>query len=352
MRTQIKFAKMSGLSGDQQLLSLKDAIHFELAKPQALADIFGASFPKVLDEVRLGTRALSGVEERIKAALSLKYSTPSSNPILVDLASQFATFFHSNMPEIDMGWMSLFDLIDLRGTSHDHFDVDDTNAGVTYEQVKPGAAIKKRTAITEARTSVKYLTFGAGLGILDDWINYQKFWSIDEAVAEFRAKWYDKKAEMHYSLLTALSNAIDVAFNTDDATTFNAGAAALLRAVRSSGYATGQNASFKIVTSGEQVGRVTRMLDATRGSGLVAFGTMKQPIAYTVDEVIATTYVAANDTGYYLVLPGRKLKRGEWRDLGVEQARNAAERATDWYGSGQFNAVVGDTAQVRRIKFA
>lgn len=352
MRTHIKFNRMQGLAPEQRLTALKSAIDFELSKPQMLAEMFGESLRQVQAEVKAGTRSLASVEERIKSALALKYSTASNNPILVDLASEFAAFFHSNMPEIDTGYTSLFDLVDLRGSTHDHFDIVDTNAGITYDQIAAGAEIKKRTAISEARTAVRFLTYGAGLGILDDWLNYNQFWNIDEAVAEFRAKYFDTKASLHYGLLTALSSAIDVAFATDDATTFNAAAAALLRAVRSSGYAAGQNAALKIVTSPEQVGRITRMLDATRGSTLVAFGTMKQPVAFTVDEVIASTYVAANDTGYYLVLPRRKLKRGEWRDLGIEQQRNASARATDWYASGQFNAVVGDSAQVRRVKFA
>lgn len=352
MRTHIKYNRLPGLPADQREVALKQAIDWELAKVSVLADVFGERLRETVQAVKAGTITMAYVEERIKAHLRTKYSTASDNPILVDLASEFASFFHSNMPEIDTGYLGLFDLVDMRGSTHDHFDIVDTNAGITYEQIAPGAAIKKRTAISESRTQVPYLTYGAGLGLLDDWLNYQQFWKVDEAVAEFRAKYFDSKAALHYALFTALGAGIDVAFATDDATTFNSAAAAILRNVRSSGYAVGQNAALKIVTSPEQVGRVTRMLEATRGSTMVAFGTMKQPIAYQVDEVIATPYVAANDTGYYLVLPRRKLKRGEWRDLGIEQQRNASARATDWYASGQFNAVVGDSNQVRRVKFA
>jgi len=352
MRTHIKYNRLPGLPEDKRQSALKQAIDHELGMVGFFADLFGDRLRETAAAVKAGTLSMGYVEERIKAALQTKYSTASDNPILVDLASEFASFFHSNMPELDTGYLGLFDLVDMRGSTHDHFDIVDTNAGITYEQIAPGAAIKKRTAISESRTQVPFLTYGAGLGLLDDWLSYQQFWKVDEAIGEFRAKYFDTKASLHYGLLTALGSGIDVAFATDDATTFNSAAAAILRNVRSSGYAVGQNAALKIVTSPEQVGRVKRMLEATSGSTMLAFGTMKQPIAYQVDEVIASTYIAANDTGYYLVLPRRKLKRGEWRDLGIEQQRNASARATDWYASGQFNAVVGDSNQVRRVKFA
>jgi len=348
MRTQIKFNRLAKLPAEQAKATLAEAISFEINKPGILMDALG----KDLAAGRKARLDDATVTARVKAFLAEKYASSSSNPILVDLASEFAAFFHSNMPEIDTGWMSLFDLVDMRGSTHDHFDIVDTNAGVTYEQIKPGAEIKKRTGISESSTRVGYVTYGAGLGILDDWIEKQQFWKVDDAVNEFRAKHFDKMAEVHYGLFTGLSSAIDVAFSTDDATTFNAAVATMLRAVRSSGYAVGQNAPLKIITSYEQVGRVKRMLEATSGSVMVAYGTQKQPIAYTVDEVIATTFVSASDTGYYLVLPNRKVKRGLWKDLSIEQARNAAARATDWYASAQYNAAIGDTAQVRRVKFS
>lgn len=352
MQTAIKFAALGALAANQQITTLQNAIDFEFKKPQILLDMLGKSVPMSTGHIKTidGRSApVTLTEERIKAFLAQKYATSSDNPILNDIAAQFATFFHSNMPEIDTGWTVLFDLVDLRSSSHDHFDLIDTNAGISYEQIKQGGEIKKRTKISEARTIVPYLTYGAGLGILDDWLRFQQFWKIDEATGEFRAKAFDKQAELHYALFTAQSAAIDVAFDTDDTTTFNKAAASIFRALRDKGYGLGQNAGLYILTSPERVGRVTRMLAADRGSGLVQFGTLQEPIAYTVLGVIASTHVPANDTGYYLVLPGRKIKRGLWKDLSIEAARNAALRAEDIYGHMQFNGIVGDTAQVRRV---
>lgn len=355
MRTSIKYTALAALAANVALPSLAAAIDFELKKPQVLLDMLGDKAPLYGGNlVSLDGRAVSAApsEERIKAYLAQKYATPSDNPILNDIAAQFASFFHSNMPEIDTGWTVLFDLVDLRQSSHDAFDIIDTNAGITYEQQKPGAEIKKRTKITESKTNVGYLTMGAGLGLLDDWLRFQQFWKVDEAIAEFRGQHFDKMAALHYGLFTAQSTAIDVAFAIDDSTTFNAAAAALLRGVRSSGYAAGQNAGMYVVCAPEKVGRVMRMLAADQGSGLVQFGTLKEPIAYTVKGVVSSTHIPANDTGYYLVLPGRKIKRGLWKDLSVEAQRNASMRAEDLYAHSQYNAAIGDVAQVRRVKYA
>ncbi|MDR3389929.1 MAG: hypothetical protein P4L92_23070 [Rudaea sp.] len=355
MQTNIKFDRLKAMPLETAKLALKQAIDFELKLPMVIMDMFErnpATLYKMLKAVKGGNFDAGPTEAHFKSFLGAKYATASNNPILTDLSAQFAAFFHSNMPDIDTGWMQLFDLVDLRTSPHDHFDIDDTNAGITYTQIKPGAQIKKRTNITESKLSVPYLTFGAGLGILDDWITKQMYWKIDEVIAEFRAKWYDILASIHYGLFTAIGTGINQSFTVDDPTTFNASAAVLIRNLRTMGYSTGQNANFKIICAPEKIGRVQKMLTAQQGSQIVAFGTVKEPIAYTVDAVVSSVFVPANDLGYYLLLPGKKIKRGVWQDLSVEQQRDAASRATDWYASGQVNAAIGDTNQVVRVKYA
>jgi len=391
MKSNIKYAALARMDQDRAQLALKQAIDLELKK-QVVGNLFEQEYKflqraksandmsmlpslsateermkrflqnnlqllmSAEDQKVLGNRAMLAGEEISfaagKALFGEKYSTASDNPILTDLAAQFAAFYHSNMPDVDMGWMGLFDLVDLRNSPHDHFDIDDTNAGITFTQIKPGATIKKVTGITESRSQCYYVTYGAGLGLLDDWITKQMFWRIDEAIAEFRAKHFDQQAAVHYSLFTAQGAGIETAFTTDDATTLNAAASTILRNLRQMGYGVGQNTNFKIVCAPEKVGRIQRLLMAQQGSQLVAFGTMKEPMAYTVDAVIASTQIPANDTGYYLILPGKKLKRGLWQDLSVEQQRNAAQRSTDWYASSQYNAILGDANQVRRVKYS
>lgn len=355
MRTVSNFKAVMNLAPQQRIKALAEAVGFEIGLVNAYIDIQGGEVKH-----HRGVRLLNNLPaandpvalDVVKGYLARKYTTPSDTPTLSDVGARVQSFFHTNMPEVDLGWTNLFQLVDLRGSTQDHFDIIGTNAGLAFKQLAPGEQIKIRRDITEDVTSVKYVEYGEGLGLLDAWLDFQQFWNVEQSVAEFRAKAWDKMAEIHYGLLTAQSSAIDVAFDTDDTKTFNNAAGALFRAVRSSGYAVGQGAGLWIVTSPEQVGRVLKMLEATRGSQLVAFQANAQPIAYNVAGVISTTYVPANSTGYYLMLPGRKAQRGNWKDLTLESKRDIYAGAQDWVGRMRFNAAIGDTAQVRRVKFA
>ncbi len=170
--------------------------------------------------------------------------------------------------------------------------------------------------------------------------------------AEFRAKAWDKKAELHYGLFTALGAGINQAFDADDTKTFNAAAASILRGVRAKGYGAGQHTKFDILCAAEHLGRVNLMLEAQQGSARVAFQAGAQPISYSVRNVVSTTFVPSNSSGYYLVLPGRKIQSGNWKDLSVEQNRDIYTRAQDIVGTEQFNAAIGDSAQVKRVLFS
>ena len=371
MRTQIKFANFATAVAavlaasspgqapistvDAQHKVLSQAINFELAKPQMAWDICREDTVRVCKQfsrVPGDKREVVVSVDSIKAYLARKYATTSTNPILNDPSNDIAQYFHTNMPEMDTAWMALFDFVDLRGTSHDHFDIIDTNMGVVFEQISQGGEIKPRRAVSEAKTIVPMVTYGAGIGILDEWIEDQKFWNIDEAVAEFHSNHYDNMARIHYGLFTAQSSGINVAFSTDDTITFNAAAAAMFRGLRTSGKAPAANAGLYIVCAPEKTGRILKMLEATQGSHMVAMGANKEPIAFHVRGVISTTWVSAADTGYYLILPGRKNKRGVKRDLSIEPARNAHQMANDIVASTRFNGAVGDVTQVRRVLYS
>lgn len=355
MRTVSNFKALGTLPANQQMKALAEAVNFELGLVNDYIDICGgrvkhAPGVQVFDAAPAANQMPS--LEVIKGYLSRKYTTASDTPTLSDTGARVQSFFHTNMPEVDLAWTNLFTPVDLRGSTQDHFDIIGTNAGLSFQQLAPGEVIKIRRNITEDVTTVSMVEYGEGLGILDKWMQFQQFWNVEQAVAEFRSQAWDKMAEIHYGLLTALSAGVNVAFTTDDTVTFNAAAAALLRGVRESGYGAGQNASLQIYCAPEHKGRILKMLEATQGSLFVASQANAQPIAYNISAVIATTHIPANSTGYYLALPGRKIQRGTWKDLTLESKRDIYAGAQDWVGRMQFNAAIGDTAQVRRVLFA
>lgn len=360
MRTISNYKALASVPGDDRskLKALAAAVSLDLSLPTLCAEIMGERVTDLMGAKGGAVRRFAANEpvipsvERIKSYLATKWATPSDTPYLSDVAQRVESFFHTNMPEVDLGWQNLFTALDLRGSNQDQFDITTTNAGISWAQIKPGGAVNPRREITEWQTNVPYLTFAAGLGLLDDWLRFQKFWRVEEAVAEFRATGFDKQAELHYGLFTALSSGVNESFATDDTQTFNNAASSILRNVRSSGYAVGQSARFWILTPPEKLGRILRMLEATQGSGIVANQASVQPIAYSVAGVIASTHIPAASTGYYLVLPGRKIQRGTWLDLSVESKRDIYTRAEDMVGTQQFNAIIGDSNQVRRVLFS
>lgn len=353
MLTSLKYEALKGMTREQQIMVLKGAISMEMAKPALAIELAGPEIYKGYHAANgAGMKRPAPSIERIKNFLAAKYATTSNNPVLNDVANEFEQFFHTNMPEMDLGFTALFNLVDLRNSTHDHFDIIDTNAGLSWSQRLPGEETKIRRNITEAKTTVGFLEFSDGLGLLDVWLDFQQFWNIDEAIAEFRSTYYDKMASTHYSLFTAQGTGIDIPFATDDPTTLNNAASDIIRKVKNKGYAVSATAEFYIVCSIEKVGRLQRMLTAQVGSPIVAAGTVSQPIGFSIKGIIASTQVTAADTGYYLVLPGRKIKRGAWKDLTIESARNATVSATDLVGVGRYNAAVGDSDQVRRVKYA
>lgn len=330
------------------MLGAMSAAEAAKASGDARSQFAGPKFDG-LTEDRVKAYLLS---DRAAPVLGAKWATPGDNPALQQAASNVVQFFADNIRDLDLGYLALFDEVPgLLGSNQDHFELIGASMGFTWDQAKPGDIIKPRRQVTESKTNVGYLTFRDGFSFLDEWFDYSKYYHIANVSNEFVSTYYNKKAELHYGLITGQSSAIDIAFATDDSTTFNKAVADILRKCEAKGYSLGSNPQVDIVVSPEQSGRVLALLDAKRGSPIVAYGTQKQPIAFSVRNVIVTTKVAANDTGYYVVLPGRKLKRADWKALTVETQRDAASSSQDWYGTGRYNAIAGDSDQIRRVKY-
>lgn len=367
MRHNLNFAALPGLSEADQRTQLFAGIKASLMMMPLVIDIVGgaraakaaAANESIIQGAPVGGLTIDEVKAFLTSDKAAKYmptrqkwAVPNDNPILTQQSGAVVTFYHDNMKDVDLGWQVLFDLFDLRGSNQDHFELINANFGIVWEQKKPGGQTKPRREITEARVNVPYLTYTTGFSLLDDWLRFNKYYLVSDMLAEVEGKYWELMAQTHYGLLTALGAGINVAFATDDATTFNNAAATILRNNEGKGYALGANAQLDIVVNPEKVGRVLAMLDAKRGSPMIAFGAQKQPISFQVRNVIVSNYVPSNSTGYYLVLPGRKLKRGTWLDLSIESKREPSVSADDWYARAQFNAIIGDSAQVARVLFA
>lgn len=267
----------------------------------------------------------------------VKFTVPDSN--LTGPKPVVSTYANTAMD--DYGYERLFEFVDMRQSTSETFDLLDITNGVTFTQLKKGEPIKVRS-ITTATANVGYLKYGAGLGFLDDWFRFNKYYLMDDILRDVRAKYYDTMSQDHYALFAALSSAVNQAFATDDVTTINNACAQIIKDCNALGFAVGENPVFKIAAGSGLKARIAKALAA----GFAVPNSNNNQVVYRIDEVVATPKLA--DTSYYVVLPGKKLKRAVWDDLNAESQRDALRRAEDMTWEGKYNGAIGEAKQVRR----
>lgn len=366
MRHQMNLAALNDLPIEQKRTHVFNAIKGALALMPIAIDVLGtqAALKYAANDPALIGRNRGGVVtepslESVKAYLTSdgaakhfggqKWAVPSDAPAVVQTANRVIQFMRDNLPSIDLGYTSLFKLVDMRGATTDTVDVATTSSGVKFEQTEYGGQIKLARNIGVNETALKMLTFTGGRAILDDWLNFNKWYKVEDAITDIQLGYAKNQMDLHYGLIKAVGAGSNVAFDTDLATTYNKALAGLMRKLDAKGYVLGSTLEVDIVVSPENVGKVLAMLEATRGSAMVAFGGQKQPITSVPRNIIVTTQIASNDNNFYVVVPERKLVRAVWKDLTVETERAADYRATDWYAHGQFNSVLGEPDQVARV---
>ena len=348
------YSNLAKVPEADRLSALFKAINFDLSLPQVALDMQTgkAMHARQLfdQEGKQIGRSISA--DATKAFLVQKYATPGDNPALAATTQRVVQYFHTGLNELDLGWTNLFRFVDMRAANQPSFKIIGASTGLTFKQRAPGEKVEINRNFGETSAEVEFITYAGGLGVLDDWLRFQQYWTVQQVVEEFRGKFYDKQAEIHYGLFTAIGSGINVAFDTDATKTFNKAVAGMMRALNGKGYGISSGAQVDIIVNPEQLGYVLKMLEATRGSQMVAYNAASQPLAFSVRNIIATTAVPANATAYYVVLADRKIQRATWLDLQIETTRDIYKRAQDWVGTSQFNAAIGDTDQVRRVAFS
>lgn len=278
-----------------------------------------------------------------------KYATEAANPILTTATGLMEEWYHE-LPYFDFGYLASFTRINLIGSNQDSFKMNTTSVGVTWTQRNPGDRTLVRREFAEGEATVGMLEFTAAIGILDVWLQFNQFYRVEEVINEFIVAAHVKRSSLHYALITATTN--EEAFATDDATTYNNACSTMIQACKSKGYGFGANPVIDLYVDTKRAGRVLAMLEATRGSLSVGYGTQDQPIVLSPRNIVITPTLSTSGTGYYLVLPGGKLKTADWLAMQIESKRDITVSATDWHGKEQYNCASGDANQIIRAKFS
>lgn len=314
---------------------------------QKLCGLLTAFFQDKMPQTPLAVEVAKemGVEEelvvKMLGILAGKGATgPSDAPNVMNRQPVTAGVFYPGMvdPLLDFGFEELFDFVDMRQALQTNFDILDVSNLITFAEVKSGERMKKY-GIQDGKASVEKMIVAAALGILDDWINYQQYWNLNQAAVEAKSKYYDKMATDHYALISASAQA--TAFLTDDITTINTACAGILTDCAAKGYTLTGNEVFELRANVTLKQRIEKAFALTFNSP----NADKNQLVHTLNRKYSTKLAT---TEYYVVLPGRKLKRGIWSDLSAETDRDILMRGTDLAYCGEYNAGVGEVKQIRK----
>jgi len=243
----------------------------------------------------------------------------------------------------DRGYELIFREVDMRQSSSPTFDILDVSGGVTFYQQKPGQEAKLSKLPAGAKTSVGFLRFTGGFPILDDWLRFNQYYKIDQLTADTVRRWFDKRAELFYGLLTALGSGINEAFDTDDATTINNACVQILTDLDAAGYVVDEGSEFVIACNPVLKFRILKALAAS----FLNPNSNTNQVVWNIGAVITTTKLPS--TSYYVCLPGEKAQRGEWEDLNTrEPQRNELVLGADHVWTGAYNGAIAETRQFRR----
>jgi len=302
----------------------------------------------------LGDMARDHAEKRAFEQRQKGFLSPGMTPTGMVVDPFQIEKYHDGLADIDLGYEPLFALVDMRSSNLPTFTINKASAGITWKQVKVGEKPKIENIGDRSNDlSVSFIKWAAAVGFLDEWFRFNQFWNIEDTATEFRGKYYMAKASMFYQLLA--TGATAQAFVANDITTINAGCTAILRALKLKGYAIGNNPQFDIVCPPELLQRLNVALSSATNAYL--FVDQKGKIEFSIRNVISTMNYCdasgdADTTHFDIVLPGRKLKRGEWQDPKMESERDILSSATEIVGTAMFNGGKGTADQTRRCAIA
>lgn len=312
-------------SKEEQFKAIKEAINFFFQRPLIEKG-----------EIKFSTEKMNALK-----AAGIKFTVPGDTPNSGDRQIVVSDVFKAT-PLEDFGYMDIFDLVDMRGIPKDTFEILDASNGITFNQRAPGEEAKIYK-VSDSKATVSFLEFAAGLGFLDQWIQFQQYYLLDDVTVQTKNKYYDKMADLHYGLFTALSSGVNQAYDTSDAQTIDNACVQIISDCKSKGYFVKEGVKF-VVIANPSLKR--RLMKAIWPFAVNPNDASSQAPVNNISQLITTWHLP--NTSYYVALPGNKLKRGVWKDLTVESNRDILKSATDFVWCGQYNAAIGDSQQVRR----
>jgi len=256
----------------------------------------------------------------------------------------------------DTGYEQVFDMLDMRNSNRNGFDILDVESGLTFAKVPEGMKAKLYKMSGE-KVSVTLDMYGGGLSwswrLFDD----KEYWTIEDNAIEFRNKAYESKAQDFYDLIDATAATYDLAWqavtgavpNTNenyvpirDINTINKACENILIRIKDLGMSATPASEFIILAPIQLIGRIRR-----------AIGMVQQPFAGSTTQLnynvrpIYTMMLAESDK-YYVIFPKKKIKGANRMDLTVMSDFDIEAYADIAVGWQRYGGAIGELKQLVR----
>ncbi len=288
-----------------------------------------------------------------RAALMQGFATSADFPSSV---LEVLDKFHQ-LTYFDTGYEQIFNMMDMRNSNRNGFDILDVISGLTFALVPEGAKAKLYK-MSGAKVSVTLDMYAAGLGWSRRLFDDREYWTIEDNAVEFRNKAFSSKAQDFYDLIEATAATYDLAWqavtpagvtttneNYDsirDINTINKACENILTRLKDLGMGITPNSEFIILAPHQLKGRLPRALNI-----------VQQPFASSTPRAVYNTRVVytlmlTSSTEYYVIYPKNKLKGANRMDLTIFSDFDIEAYADIAVGWQRYGGAIGELKQLVR----
>jgi len=270
--------------------------------------------------------------------------------------------YHTNIRDIDVGWREIFDVKDFTNTKKNGFKIRDIQSGLTYRRIPTGDKVEVY-AMSGTEVEVTFDRYGGALGWDRTWWEDEEYWQATDTAVEFRNKYYNDMARIHYALIEALPAGVNLAWQnpspvglaaTDaqyelsrDINTINAACVAIILALENQGMDISPTTPFALLAPLNLRARMNRALQATYGQASLRTPTK---VEYSVNPIYTTRLT--NTAQYYIAVPKRKVKTGIRKNLQVFSDFDILSYSDVTAAWGRYGGAIGENDQFRRCATA
>jgi hypothetical protein len=268
--------------------------------------------------------------------------------------------YHVGIEEVDTAWRNIFDVKDFTGTKKNGFKIRDVQSGLTFRKVPTGDSVEVYK-MSGTESTVEFDRYGGALGWDRTWFDDEEYWQVTDTAMEFRNKYYNDQADVHYALIEAIAATIDVSWqnptpaalpNTDpmyeivrDINTINEACYEIIEALKDQGMEVNANTSFELLYPHKLKSRINRALGVSYNTP-----SLRNPTKVEYPVTPRATTRLASSTQYYVCVPKRKAKSGERMDLTTFSQFDLLTYSDTTAGWGRYGAGIGEVDQFRRCK--